>query len=58
MADTFPVLDVFGLALLSRFSVRPGFVTLRQRFVRRCQGANCLLWGLKDEQWDRFSPEF
>src|SRR5262249_31266380 len=35
------VLDGFGLALLSRFSVRLGLVTLRQTFVRRSHGGNC-----------------
>src|SRR5262249_49833843 len=39
MVGAFLVPDVFGLALLSRFFARPRLVTLRQRFVRRCQ--NC-----------------
>jgi len=43
MVGAFLLLDVFGLALLSRFSVRLGLVTLRQRFVRRCQGMIFLL---------------
>jgi hypothetical protein len=57
MVGTFLVSDVFGLALLSRFSVRPGLVTLRQRFVRRCQGENCTCRRLTDEQW-ALHPEF
>jgi hypothetical protein len=43
MVGAFLVLDVFGLALVSRFSARLGLVTLRQRFVRRCQGVIFLL---------------
>jgi len=38
MVGTFLVLDVFGLALLSRFIANPGVVTFRQTFVRRCHG--------------------
>jgi hypothetical protein len=43
MIGAFLLLNVFGLALLSRFSVHLGLVTLRQRFVRRCQGVIFLL---------------
>jgi hypothetical protein len=43
MVGAFLVLDVFGLALLSRFIGNPGFVTFRQTFVRRCQ--NCMTCG-------------
>ena len=37
MVGAFLVLDVFGLALLSRFAPRAGFVALRQTFVLCCQ---------------------
>ena len=40
MVGAFLVLDVFGVALLSRFIGNPGFVTFRQTFVR--SGQNCM----------------
>ena len=43
MVDTFQVLDVFGLALLSRFAQSQGLVTLRQTFVRRSHARGFML---------------
>jgi hypothetical protein len=42
---------------LSRLATRAGLVTLRQTFVRRSHGGNFPCRGVKDEQWNPFSPE-
>ena len=53
------VADPAGLMPLRRFALCARFVILRQTFVRRSHGGNCLCPGrVNDEQWDFFSPEF